>query len=357
MRWSSRFRGIVPCLGVAAFFIPTTFALGREDAPKAADASIQAIDDAYDAQRLQIERQRLESLARLAARQQPAAAAATYEQLFRLAIANNLFVDAGPTAESVLKAGSPSAAVIGLAHLVKIIAESDRGEHEKSLESLRRVVEAAGKKPHENADHPAILTTEKAELCDLYYQRLVHGGRLEIAKKAFQLLKDHVQDPALVGLVTDRLKRLDLVGKPAPAIQGTDLDGKPFKLADAKGKVVLVVFWATWCLPCADEIEEFQRVADSYRDKGLQVVGINVDHMPDDGRKPETVLPNIRRFLLDYNVQWPTLINGSGGADYTDAYGVTAIPSNTLIGRDGKVVQIDLVRKNLAATIARVVGE
>jgi len=285
-----------------------------------------------------------------------AAAAATYEHLFRLAIANNLFSDAGATAESVLKAGSPSAVTIGLAHLVKIISETDRGEHEKSLESLRRVVEGSRQEPEGKA-HPAILASEKVELCDLYYQRLVHGGQLEIAKKAFQHLKDHVRDPALVELVADRLKRLDLVGKPAPAIQGTDLDGKPFKLADAKGKVVLVVFWATWCLPCADELEEFQRVAESFRSKGLQVVGINVDHMPDDGRKLEGVLPNIRRFLLDYNVQWPTLINGSGDADYAEAYGVTAIPSNTLIGRDGKVVQLDLVRKNLAATIARVVGE
>jgi thiol-disulfide isomerase/thioredoxin len=356
MRWSSRSRRIVPCLGIAAFFIPTAFALGQQDAPKAADASIQAINDAYDAQRLQIERQRLESLARLAARQRPAAAAATYEQLFRLTIANNLFVDAGQTAEQVVKAGSTSATTIGLAHLVKIIAETDRGEHEKSLESVRRVVEGSEKEPG-GKPHPAILISEKVELCDLYYQRLVHAGQLEIAKKAFQLLKDHVRDPALVEFVADRLKRLDLVGKPAPAIQGTDLDGKPFKLADAKGKVVLIVFWATWCLPCADEIEEFQRVAESYRGKGLQVVGINVDHMPDDGRKLEAVLPNIRRFLLDYNVRWPTLINGSGDANYVDAYGVTAIPSNTLIGRDGKVVQIDLVRKNLAATIARVVGE
>ena len=78
-------------------------------------------------------------------RQDPAAAAATYEQIFRLAIAGNLFVDAGPIAEAVVKKGSPSPATSVLANLVKIIAEADRGAYEQSLESLRQAVAEAGK--------------------------------------------------------------------------------------------------------------------------------------------------------------------------------------------------------------------
>ena len=58
----------------------------------------------------------------------------------------------------------------------------------------------------------------------------------------------------------------------------------------------------------------------------------------------ETVLPNIRRFLLDHNVRWPTLVNGSGQRDYAIAYGISDIPANVLIGREGAVVQIDLSR-------------
>lgn len=147
------------------------------------------------------------------------------------------------------------------------------------------------------------------------------------------------------------------MGKPAPAIRGADLDGKPFDLADAKGKVVLVVFWASWCLPCAAEIETLQDVEESYRGRGLQIVGINLDALQDDGQKLETVLPNIRRFLLDLNVRWPTLVNGQGEKDYAQAYGVTEIPANILIARDGKVGGIDLVRKNLEPMIARAVSE
>jgi hypothetical protein len=67
-------------------------------------------------------------------------------------------------------------------------------------------------------------------------------------------------------------------------------------------------------------------------------------------------MPNVRRFLIDHNVRWPNLVNGEGPRDYAAAYGVTEIPANVLIGRDGKVVHLDLSRKNLADVIARMVG-
>lgn len=333
-----------------------------ESSPKASaiagnDKEIQAINDTYDQQRLELERRRLDSLAQLAARQAPAVAASTYEQLFRLAIANNLFIDAAKTAETVIEKGSPSPTTLGLASFVKIIAECDRGEHAQALQTLRRVIDASDAADKNNAAGPTILTSEKIELCDLYYQRLIHSSKVEVAKQAFQLLKDRVRDPAMVEFVNNRLKRLNLVGSRAPAIRGTDLDGKPFDLADMKGKYTLVVFWASWCLPCASEIENLQRISEAYRAKGFQIVGINLDTLQDDGSKTEQVLPNVRRFLIDYNVAWPTLLNGEGDKDYARAYGVTAIPSNTLIAPNGTVIQIDLVQKNLESIVASVTGQ
>jgi len=76
-------------------------------------------------------------------------------------------------------------------------------------------------------------------------------------------------------------------------------------------------------------------------------LGINLDTHENGGQKLETVMPNIRRFLLDYNVPWPTIVNGSGDRDYAQAYGVADVPANILIGPDGTVVQIDLSRRNL----------
>jgi hypothetical protein len=68
-------------------------------------------------------------------------------------------------------------------------------------------------------------------------------------------------------------------------------------------------------------------------------------------------MPNVSRFLLDHNVRWPTLVNSSGDRDYAGAYGVTEIPANVLIGRDGVITHLDLVRKNLEPVIAKTLGQ
>jgi thiol-disulfide isomerase/thioredoxin len=324
--------------------------------PTASDESIKSITDDYQEQLLLLDRRRLERLERLAARQNPADASATYEHLFRLAIAGNLFREADAAAKTVLNGGRSSLTATALAHLVKLIAEADRGAYDQSLESLQRVVterEQAAQRGRPRAELP---TDEIVGICDAYYQRLIQNAQFETARKALRLVLDHTQRPVLKEFLSTRLRRLDVVGKPAPAIQGFDLDGKPFDLAQAKGKVVLIVFWASWCLPCAAEIESLQAAEESYRGRGLRIVGINLDALPDQGRKLEMVLPNIRRFILDQNVRWPTLVNGQGDKDYAKAYGVTEIPANILIARDGTVAAIDLVPKNLEATIARAVG-
>ena len=315
--------------------------------------SVQAINDEYDRQVVELDRRRLEQLTHLAARQGPGAAAATYEQLFRLAIAGNQFREAEAAAAGVLKNGSPSPTATALAYLVKVIAESDRGAYQESLATLRQGI---GKKEKSGAVRSALLTSEIVAICDAYYQRLVQADQFEVARQAFRLALENVQSPALREFLAGRLKRLELVGKPAPAIRGKDLDGKPFDLAQLKGNVVLVEFWASWCLPSADEVEWIKQTAAAYRSRGFRVVGINVDSLRNGGEKPEKVLPDVRRFLLDHNIVWPTLLNGPGGADHARAYGVTEIPANVLIAKDGTVAHIDLVRDSLDAAIAREVG-
>jgi hypothetical protein len=78
--------------------------------------------------------------------------------------------------------------------------------------------------------------------------------------------------------------------------------------------------------------------------------------MQDGGVPAASVMPNVRRFLLDYNVTWPNLINGPGEADHARAFGVTDIPANVLIGRDGTILQLDLKGANLEASVAKALG-
>src|SRR5262245_26384399 len=93
--------------------------------------TLQRITDDYNRQLLQIERQRLDRLSRLAASQVPQEAAETYETLFRLAIANNLFAEADPAADQDLKSPNPVPPVVRfLAETINLIASADRGQYD-----------------------------------------------------------------------------------------------------------------------------------------------------------------------------------------------------------------------------------
>ncbi len=258
----SRFIGKAGILvGLAAFLSMPAFALAQDlkkraepatpDAPASTKAveALKAIEAEYQDELLRLDRRRLERLAQLAAQQNPADAAVTYEQLFRLAIAGNLFRDAEPAAKTLLERGSPSRTSTALAHLVKIVAEADRGAFDQSFESLQHAIAQREKAVRERAPGEGLDPGEILSICEAYYQRLIHEGQYETARKAIQAILAKTERPVLKEFLSSRLKRLEKVGKPAPPIQGTDIDGKPFDLAAAKGKVVLIVFWASWCLP------------------------------------------------------------------------------------------------------------
>ena len=75
--------------------------------------------------------------------------------------------------------------------------------------------------------------------------------------------------------------------------------------------MVLVVFWTTWCMPCSEEIAWLDQAYVDHRAGGFRIVGINLDPLQKDGPKLETLMPNIKRFLVEHNVRWPNLVNGS----------------------------------------------
>jgi len=106
-----------------------------------------------------------------------------------------------------------------------------------------------------------------------------------------------------------------------------DVAGKNVTLADFKGKVLVLDFWATWCGPCKVEIPHFIEFQKKYAGKGLQVVGISVD---DTAEKLE---PYVRDMKMNYPV-----LQGLNHDDVQDAYGpMLGIPVTVMISRDGKV--------------------
>jgi peroxiredoxin len=108
----------------------------------------------------------------------------------------------------------------------------------------------------------------------------------------------------------------------------TDLDGRPIRLADLRGRVVWLNFWASWCPPCQAETPALREVASTYRERGLILVGIEVQETVEDGR----------RYAQRYALPYP--IGADVSADIFHLYKVFALPTQFLIDRDGMVRQV-----------------
>lgn len=114
-------------------------------------------------------------------------------------------------------------------------------------------------------------------------------------------------------------------GERAPDFSGEDAQGSLVRLSDHAGKVVLVDFWMTTCVPCKIEIPWFVEFAQAYRDRGLVVIGISVGGETWD---------EVRPFLKERNVDYPVLLGDDAVAD---AYRVTVLPSAFLLDRQGRI--------------------
>jgi peroxiredoxin len=120
------------------------------------------------------------------------------------------------------------------------------------------------------------------------------------------------------------LHKGSLMDQPAPAIEGKTADGKQVSLADYKGKVVLVNFWATWCGPCRKELPSVVALHKKYAARGLEVIGMVSN---DD-------LTQATQFAKDNEMNWPQL---NVTPELGMAYGIRAIPATFIVGRDGKI--------------------
>jgi thiol-disulfide isomerase/thioredoxin len=306
--------------------------------------SLAKIEADYHKQRAELDRERVKRLTRLAASQKGGDAEQTYAEIFRSAIASDHYADAEPAAEALLRSGAAGPEALFLARLVRIIAEAERGDHEGSMRDLRTYVAAPdepGPAPAEGKKARAVLTIGEA-----YFRRLVHGGRFDLAREVCDLVAARVADPAVRDHFAAYRRRLDLVGRPAPAIRGADADGEPVRLDDLKGKVVLVSFWATWCPPSVDRLPGLNRALEDHGKKGFAVIGVDLDTGP--GREAA-----VRKFVVDYAVPWPNVLSREGDGDLARAYAVTEIPANVLIGRDGRVVTFDLAGPELDEAVTR----
>ena len=145
--------------------------------------------------------------------------------------------------------------------------------------------------------------------------------------------------------VTQLLAKLDLTpysrGTKPPEFNGRTADGRTMSLASLRGKVVLLNFWATWCLECRPEMPLFERLYREFAARGLSVLGINA--------REGTVA--IRGYAKELGLTFPLVLDSRG--EINAAYGVIGLPTTFLIGRDGRAVALAVGPRDWASAPAR----
>jgi thiol-disulfide isomerase/thioredoxin len=204
------------------------------------------------------------------------------------------------------------------------------------------------------AGHKGEKTEAVAQI--LYMQAMLYAEVLHNPAKAEQLtkrLKSEFPDTQLVARLKQQEEKQNaaqtiqaglVVGATFPDFNEKDVNGKPLSIANYKGKVVLLDFWATWCGPCRGEIPNVVATYGKYHSKGFEVIGISLDQE--------------KQKLLDYtkqmNMTWPQYFDGQGWSNKLAAkYGIESIPATFLLDGNGKIIGKDLRGDELTQAVAK----
>ncbi len=144
------------------------------------------------------------------------------------------------------------------------------------------------------------------------------------------------------------------VGQPAPELSLPGPDGKSYSLSDLKGQVVLLDFWAAWCVPCRRENPNVVKVYNRYKDKGFTIFSVSLDGL-DDSQAARLTPEQLEIATDNQRERWQQAIAQDGltwknhgselkkwSGDASAKYGVRGIPATFLIDREGNIAEIGL---------------
>ena len=122
-------------------------------------------------------------------------------------------------------------------------------------------------------------------------------------------------------------------GNTAPDFSLETLDGKKVRLADLRGKPVLINFWATWCPPCRNEMPEIQAAYEKYTDKGLVVLAVDFT--------VQDKLTDVKSYIQELKLTFPILLDDTGDVS-AGLYGMIGLPTSFFIDPDGTLRRIQI---------------
>ncbi len=155
------------------------------------------------------------------------------------------------------------------------------------------------------------------------------SGKLTTARRWYDKLINQHADSNAGSRAAGALRRLDLKGK-LLTFSGPGLDGQTINVADYRGKVLLVAFWATWCKPCTEDLPQVRALYKQHHDQGFEILGVNLDMTSEP----------ISEYLKKHQVTWPQIHQPGGLVDSepAKAFGIISLPTMFLVDADGKVI-------------------
>jgi thiol-disulfide isomerase/thioredoxin len=203
----------------------------------------------------------------------------------------------------------------------------------------------------EKTDAVAQILVAKAML----YSEVLNDGDKSDALM-HQLTNDFSGTPLVVHIQEEEAKvdagikmQASLVeGVPFPDFNEKDVMGKPLSIANYQGKVVLIDFWATWCVPCRMQLPGIIAAYEKYHSQGFEIIGVSLD------QDQQTLLD----FTKENNMPWQQYFDGQGWSNKLALeYGVQGIPKNYLLDGNGKIIGRDLSGQELMDAITHALAK
>ena len=170
------------------------------------------------------------------------------------------------------------------------------------------------------------------------------AGEHAKAREIYGTLRNRLGlNPQVTEFCENRMKKLELADADAPEIDMTDLSGKLTTVSSFKGKVLLIDFWATNCPPCLAEFPKLKQLYADYHQQGFEIVGLSLDESREI----------VEAFQARAQLPWQLVNEAEQVKMAREKYRVRTIPSLFLVGRDGRVANVDLKGNDLRQAVER----